>query len=155
MVAESRELMHATAVLVGDRGVLIAGPSGSGKSSIVSELMDRASAKGMFAALISDDQCLLQAVSGRLTCTAPVTLRGGLEVRGSGLHKVNHEAAAVIHLVVELIEPEHAVRFADDGNIQLQGIAIPHLVLPEREVEAACRAVEAWLFLPPWKKIGK
>lgn len=155
MATESGELMHATAVLVGDRGVLITGSSGSGKSSIAGELVDRASANGVFAAVISDDQCLLSAVSDRLICAAPVTLRGGLEVRGSGPHAVDHETAAVIHLVAELVEPEQAIRFADDGNIQLQGVAIPHLALPARDIGAACRAVEAWLFLPPWKKFIK
>lgn len=146
------ELLHATAVLVGDRGIVIIGPSGSGKSSVARALMDRASARGMFAALISDDQCQMRPASGRLICTTPAALRGGLEVRGSGLHSVDHETAAVIHLVVELIEPDHAIRFADSATAQLQGVAIPHLLLPKREIEAACRAVEARLFAPPWKK---
>jgi serine kinase of HPr protein (carbohydrate metabolism regulator) len=149
------ELVHATAVLVGDRGILITGRSGSGKSSIARELMNRGWARDTFSALVSDDQCHLQAASGRVICTVPRALRGGLEVRGSGLHAVDHEAAAIIHLVVDLVEPEHAIRFTDGGNIQLQGVALPRLILPEREIEAACRAVEARLFNPPWKKFVK
>ncbi|MBZ9602269.1 HPr kinase/phosphorylase [Phyllobacterium chamaecytisi] len=152
MIVEPDRHVHATAVLIGDRGILISGPSGSGKSSIASELMRRAVARGAFAALICDDQCLLQAISGRLVCAAPASLQGGLEVRGSGLHTADFETCGVIHLAVELTKPEQAVRFASDARIVLEGVAIPHLILPEREVDAACRAVEARLFRAFWKK---
>ncbi len=152
MVVESGELVHASAVLIGDRGVLITGPSGSGKSSIARELMERAASRGTFAALISDDQCLLQAGSDRLICIAPASLRGGIEVRGSGLHTVDFESCGVIHLSVELVAPAQAVRFADDVTTVHEGVPIPHLVLPQCEVETACRAVEARLSRAIWQK---
>ncbi|MBB3145548.1 serine kinase of HPr protein (carbohydrate metabolism regulator) [Phyllobacterium trifolii] len=152
MIVEPDGHVHATAVLVSDRGILISGPSGSGKSSIASELVRRAAGRGAFAALICDDQCLLQAISGRLICAAPASLQGGMEVRGSGLHTVDFETCGVIHLAVELTKPGQAIRFAGDARIVLEGVAVPHLILPEREVEAACRAVEARLFRAFWKK---
>lgn len=152
MIDSAGLLAHATAVVVGDRGILIIGPSGSGKSSVACSLIDRALTKGTFAALVSDDQCQLQAVSGRLICTVPATLRGGIEVRGSGLHAVDHEDGAVIHLVAELVEHDRAIRFADETEIQLQGVSITHALLPQREIEGACRAIEARLFTPTWKK---
>jgi serine kinase of HPr protein (carbohydrate metabolism regulator) len=152
MIVEPDGYVHATAVLVGDRGILISGPSGSGKSSIASELLRRAVGRGVFAALICDDQCLLQATSGRLVCAAPASLQGGLEVRGSGLHTVDFETCGVIHLAVELTKSEQAIRFANDAMILLEGVAIPHLILPERKAGAACRAVEARLFQAFWKK---
>ncbi|MBZ9656954.1 HPr kinase/phosphorylase [Phyllobacterium lublinensis] len=152
MIDSAGQLVHATAVVVGDRGVLICGPSGAGKSSVARALIDRAIARAIFAAVVSDDQCRLQAVSGRLICSVPAALRGGLEVRGSGLHEVDHEAVAVIHLVAELIEADRAVRFADGAEIQLEGVCVPHILLPQREIEAACRAIEARLFYPQWKK---
>lgn len=151
MTTRSGELVHATAVLVGDRGVLVTGASGSGKSSVANALADRASARGVFASLVCDDQCLLQEVSGRLICTAPETLRGGVEVRGAGLFEVNHEAQAAIHLVVQLVAPEQAIRFSDNTALQLQGVAIAQLILPAREIEAACRAIEARIFWRNWK----
>ncbi|MEP7452658.1 HPr kinase/phosphatase C-terminal domain-containing protein [Phyllobacterium sp. SB3] len=146
------ELVHATAIVVGDRGVLITGASGSGKSSLANALLDRASFEGRYAALVSDDQCLLHATSGRLICTTPETLRGGMEIRGSGLHEIAFESRAVIHLVVHLIEPAHAIRMYENAEAELQGVAIEQLILPAGEVESACRSVEAWLFKPLWKK---
>ncbi len=145
------EMIHATAVIIGDRGVLIMGPSGSGKSSIANALMLRALSEGRYGVLVSDDQCLIQAVSGRLICTAPETLRGGMEVRGSGLHIFSHEPRAVIHLGVHLVEPSLAVRLHENTHIQLQGVAIAQLNLPIGEVESACRSIEAWLFKLEWK----
>jgi serine kinase of HPr protein (carbohydrate metabolism regulator) len=154
MTIKSGELIHATAVLVGDRGVLITGASGSGKSSVANALADRASARGVFASLVCDDQCLLQEVSGRLICTAPETLRGGIEVRGAGLFEMNHDAQATIHLVVQLVTSEHAIRFSENTVLQLQGVAIAQLILPSREVEAVCRAIEAKLFWQQWKNLA-
>ncbi|UGX85757.1 HPr kinase/phosphorylase [Phyllobacterium meliloti] len=152
MPSEDGELIHASAVLVGDRGVLVRGNSGSGKSSLVRALMDRAAYRGMFAMLVSDDQCRIRAQSGRLLCTPPLALHGGLEVRGSGLHAADFEESAVIHLVVDLVEPNQSVRFGEDAITCLHGVAIAHLILPKWAINAACRAVEARLFRPVWKK---
>lgn len=152
MSTPAGELIHATALVVGDRGIIITGASGSGKSSIANALIDRASAGARYATLISDDQCLLQAISGRLICTAPETLRGGVEVRGSGLHQVAFEPRAVIHLLVHLVEPAQAPRMQGNTHAHLQGVAITQLTLVAGEVESACRSIEAWLFKPEWKK---
>ncbi len=73
-------------------------------------------------------------------------------MRGSGLHAVDHEDGAVIHLVAELVEPDRAIRFADEAEIQLEGVSITHALLPQREIEAACRAIEARLFYPNVEK---
>ncbi|MBA8877826.1 HPr kinase/phosphorylase [Phyllobacterium myrsinacearum] len=149
---EPDELIHASAVIVGDRGVVIRGGSGSGKSSIVRALMDRAAYKGVFAILVSDDQCHIRDEAGRLLCTAPAALRGGLEVRGSGLHRSDFEERAIIHLVVDLVEPNQSVRFGEDAVTVLHDVAIAHLVLPKLGIDSACRAIEARLFTPQWKK---
>jgi serine kinase of HPr protein (carbohydrate metabolism regulator) len=146
------ELIHASAVIVGDRGIIIRGDSGSGKSSIVSALMDRAGYRGVFSVLVSDDQCRIRDEAGRLLCTAPAALRGGLEIRGSGLHQSDFEERAVIHLVVDLVEPNQSVRFSENAVTVLHGVAIAHLVLPKSGIETACQAIESRLFRPVWKK---
>ncbi|MGO4863291.1 HPr kinase/phosphorylase, partial [Campylobacter jejuni] len=60
-------------------GVLIAGPSGSGKSDLALRLIDRG------AVLVSDDYTLLHVEGGELHATAPVTIAGRIEVRGIGI----------------------------------------------------------------------
>ena len=48
--------IHATAVVYGESGVLILGPSGSGKSALALALLARARDSGLFGALIGDDR---------------------------------------------------------------------------------------------------
>ena len=56
--------VHASAVLVGDRAVLIRGPSGSGKSALAYALI-RAAEIGGFARLVGDDRVHVEAANGR------------------------------------------------------------------------------------------
>ena len=58
--------LHATAVIHGESGILIFGPSGSGKSALALALMARASATGAFGALIGDDRIFVSEAHGRL-----------------------------------------------------------------------------------------
>lgn len=142
--------VHATAFLAGDRGVLVFGRSGSGKSSLAQAVIDRAAAAGLFAALVGDDRLHLENSGGRLVATAAAALRGAMEVRGAGILAMPCEASAVIHLIVRLVQRESALRHPADLTETVEGVALPALWLPEHDTEAACRAVMARLFLPPW-----
>ncbi|KXF79224.1 hypothetical protein ATN84_05740 [Paramesorhizobium deserti] len=149
------ENIHATSFLVADHGVLITGASGAGKSALALALIAGQRTAGRFAALVSDDRTILRAVNGRLLASAPETLAGGIEVRGAGLFGMAHEKAAVIHLLVDLVPPEEAVRYPDSVQRTLCGVPLPLLRLPypsagQAESLHACRAVEAALFMPPW-----
>lgn len=90
--------IHASAVLVGDRGILIRGPSGSGKSQLALSLLQAAP----FARLVGDDRILLEAVHGRLLMRPAPALQGLIEIRGLGVRSVLFEPVAVAHLVVDL-----------------------------------------------------
>lgn len=149
------ETIHATSLLVADRGVLITGASGAGKSALALALIAAQRAAGRFAALVSDDRTILRAANGRLLASAPGTLAGGVEVRGAGLFGTAFEKAAVIHLLVDLVAAGEAVRYPDGARRILCGITLPFLTLPslapgQGESLHACRAVEAALFMPPW-----
>lgn len=72
-------LHHATTVTIAGKGVLIEGPSGSGKSALALQLM------AFGAALVADDSTLLQSRHGQLWATAPAGLPAAIEARGVGL----------------------------------------------------------------------
>lgn len=141
--------MHATAVLLGDRGVVIAGPSGSGKTALALALIDKARISGLFARLVSDDQLFLSASAGHLVCHAPATIAGLIEIRGLGPSPVAHEAAAAVDLLVRLAPATDIERLPEPASEILLGCSIPKVMLAEREVIAALPVVFARLGLLP------
>ena len=50
--------IHATAIVYGEMGVLILGPSGSGKSALALALLARAHDAAAFGAIVGDDRVL-------------------------------------------------------------------------------------------------
>ncbi|QOF69124.1 HPr kinase/phosphorylase [Aminobacter sp. SR38] len=137
--------MHATAIVLGDRGVLIAGPSGSGKSSLALALVEKFRAGNRFARLVSDDQVFLSAHQGRLVCHAPSTIAGLVEVRGDGPIPVEHEAATTVDLLVRLVPAGAVERLPEDASELLLGCKVPRLMLAEREIAVATPALLALL----------
>ncbi len=77
--------IHATAVVYGESGVLILGPSGSGKSALALALLARARDIGVFGALVGDDRVWARAVEGRLVASGSPKLAGLIERRAVGL----------------------------------------------------------------------
>lgn len=140
--------MHATAIVLGERGVLVAGPSGSGKTALALALVERVRAAGRFARLVSDDQVFLSAHQGRLVCHAPATIAGLVEVRGLGPVPAEYEAAAAIDLLVRLVPNNEVERFPEPASELLLGCRVPMVMLAEREIAstipAALAALGAW-----------
>ncbi len=142
--------MHATALVLGDSGVLITGPSGSGKTRLALALIDRFVLQQRFARLVGDDQLFVAARGGRLVASCPGTIAGLAEVRGVGPRPLPTLASAVIDLVVRLIPECETPRLPDPLSETIAGIAVPRLDLPSRNVIAASLAVTAWLAAPPF-----
>jgi HPr kinase/phosphorylase len=123
--------IHASAVLVGARAVLIQGPSGSGKSRLALALL-RAAAQGLiqFARLVADDRVRVEARHGRLLVRPTEALAGLVEVRGLGIRRLPHEPLAVVGLLVELGQAE-AERLPEPSRQQAEiaGITLPRLAV--------------------------
>jgi len=120
--------VHATAVLVGARALLIRGPAGSGKSRLALKLIEAAESGILrFARLVADDRVRLEPCHGRLLARAPKELAGLIEVRGLGIRHMAHEAVAVVGGVVDLAAAE-AQRLPDSRiQTEVAGVSLPRL----------------------------
>jgi serine kinase of HPr protein (carbohydrate metabolism regulator) len=123
-------LVHGTCVALGNSGVLIRGPSGSGKSDLALRLIDEG------AALVSDDQVELVPRDGRLYASAPATIAGLIEVRGIGIVNVPRAAAQPLALVVDLVARDEVPRMPDAREVELAGARLPALSLWPFEASA-------------------
>jgi serine kinase of HPr protein (carbohydrate metabolism regulator) len=92
----SAETVHATTVAVDGRAVVIAGPSGSGKSDLALRLLDRG------FVLVSDDRTLVRRDDNRLLASAAPNIAGKLEIRGLGIVDMVHVNDVPVALLVEL-----------------------------------------------------
>jgi HPr kinase/phosphorylase len=123
--------LHATAMIHGDSGILILGPSGSGKSMLALALIAAAHAKGVFGALIGDDRIFVSETHGRLIARGAANMAGLIERRAAGLISVRHESAAVMRLAVELCE--RGGRWSrmpdDDDGLTVGEVRLPRLAL--------------------------
>ena len=140
--------IHASALALGEAGILIRGASGAGKSSLALALLETARQAGWFGALIGDDVVHLFAHHGRLIARGHPAVRGKIERRGQGIIEIDAEPAVVIRLVVDLLPPDRAVRYPDPVNpyVTLCGLEVPllHLRAGGSATDSAL-AVVAWL----------
>ncbi|MDO9060427.1 MAG: HPr kinase/phosphatase C-terminal domain-containing protein [Bradyrhizobium sp.] len=100
---EAATSVHASAVLVGDRAVLIRGPSGAGKSRLAFDLI-LAGRAGQIAAsvLVGDDRLHLEQNDGQLLARPARELAGLIEIRGLGIFNCDFTPQAIVGLVVDL-----------------------------------------------------
>jgi serine kinase of HPr protein (carbohydrate metabolism regulator) len=123
--------IHASVVLVGARAILIRGPTGSGKSRLVLNLLQAAS-NGLltFARLVADDRVLVRAAHARLIAQPPAALAGLLEVRGLGICQLQYEPMAVISWVMDL-DVATPMRMPDGAAAQavIAGVRLPRMAV--------------------------
>jgi HPr kinase/phosphorylase len=123
--------IHASAVLVGAKAVLIRGPSGSGKSRLAHALLQAAQAGHLrFARLVADDRAHVEAVNGRLLVRPAGALKGLLELRGIGIKRMAAEPVAAVGWVIDLAA-EDAARLPEKEaqKVVIEGIPLPRLAV--------------------------
>ena len=122
-------------------GVLIEGPSGSGKS----DLALRAIEDGF--RLVADDRVILWASGGVLFGRAPDVLHGLIEARGLGIGPAAALRMTPIVLTIECVPAEGVERLPDRAQVERAGVNTPLLRLwPfERGATAKLRRAIAYL----------
>ena len=115
--------IHATAVLLNGKGVILRGPSGSGKSDLALRLIDGG------AVLIADDRVDIFKENGQLQCTAPTKLDGMLEVRGVGIIRLKCAPKASVDLIVDLVDLAAQPRLPESRTIEMFARNLRHLKL--------------------------
>ena len=131
------QTIHATSVSIGGHGVLIMGPSGSGKSDLALRLIDRG------AQLISDDYTSVSPRDDGLRLSAPANIAERMEIRHLGiinLRKIGSDLMApagvvLARLAVQLEDkPERMPQ--PDAMMTLAGRRLPLVMLAGLEASA-------------------
>lgn len=130
-MASETPTIHASAVLIGAKAILIRGPSGAGKSQLALDLL-QAAAQGLlpFARLVADDRAYVDAQAGRLLVRPAPALAGLLEVRGLGIRHLPYEPVAIVGLVVDLAALDAARLPAQEAaQTAISGVILPRLAV--------------------------
>lgn len=115
--------VHGSSVTIDGRGILLRGPSGSGKSDLALRLIDQG------AMLVADDQTELSRNGDRLEMKAPPTIAGMIEVRGVGIIPMPHIGSAALDLVVDLAPASEVERLPEPRFCEFEGVSVPLLAL--------------------------
>ena len=126
-------LVHATAIAIDGRAVLLRGPSGAGKSDLALRLIDAG------ARLVADDQVELRRAGERVLVTAPAAIAGLIEVRGVGIIRLEAVAEATLALLVDLVPSAEVDRFPETRCEDVLGLAVPSIALSPFEASTAAK----------------
>jgi HPr kinase/phosphorylase len=131
--ASKETTLHATCVALGDLGVLITGPSGTGKSDLALRLIDGG------AKLVADDLTTLLAEDDRLIALAPPRLAGKIEVRGIGIMTVPSVHEVRLALEIALAPSAAIERLPKPESSDYLGVTLPRVQLDPFTASAAAK----------------
>lgn len=124
--AQRTVYVHASCICLGEAGVLVRGPSGSGKSALCSLLVAEAQGTGRFARWVGDDRIGLTVHGGRVLARPHPAIAGRAEWRGLGPVPVRWEEAVRLSLVVDFGGgPPSRLPEDDETVTEVLGVCLP------------------------------
>lgn len=126
---ETPSQIHATAISIDGKGVLLLGPSGAGKSDLALRMIDRG------AKLVADDRVDMTPQADAIILSAPVALAGLIEAHGLGIFRLPC-VTAPLSLSVELVPSETIERLPEPDIDTVCGRSIPKIRLAPFEQSA-------------------
>ncbi|MBO9590185.1 hypothetical protein [Devosia sp.] len=130
----TRENIHATAILLDGKGIILRGPSGSGKSLLALYLLDVFASCGRDAALVSDDRVDLEGGGKTILLHAPASIAGLIELRGHGIVRRPYQSGKRLDLVVDLVPTLERMPENNDFKCALLGLEIARCPVPQAGV---------------------
>src|SRR5512144_2927978 len=127
------ERLRGTCIAVGGSGVLLRGPSGSGKSDLALRLIDAG------GRLVADDYTDVSEAGGRLVATAPPKMHGLLEVRGIGIVRLQAIPSATLIACIDLVPSDKIERMPDPEDVRILGISLPRFAVCAAEPSAVAK----------------
>ncbi len=125
-------IVHASSVRWLERGLLIRGRSGTGKSELVVRLLEAG------ARLVADDLVVLEAGPRGLRARPPAP-GGLLEMRGAGIFNVAAGGPTPLHLVVELRRRTGGARLPEFARTTICGVELPQVTVDPFLASAVAR----------------
>ena len=138
-------MIHGTVVEIAGAGVLLRGPSGSGKSALALRLIDMPGfgigQEVLRARLVADDQIVIERTAKGLIARPPENLAGLLEIRGLGIVKIAHIAQVQLTLVVDLAPAPSIARMPEPYEVvtEIEAVTLRRMVLDGADAAAPAK----------------
>ncbi|MBC8038278.1 MAG: HPr kinase/phosphatase C-terminal domain-containing protein [Rhizobiales bacterium] len=147
-------LLHGNCLSVGEFGVLLLGPPGSGKSDLALRLVDQPgcgiSGALKYAQLVADDQVAVKLEGGQLIASAPPAIAGRAEIRGLGIVNVSYRAQVVLAIAVQLTARQAIERLPEieKTRYEILGTSLPMVLIDAASASAPARIRAALDWIP-------